>query len=52
MGNPIVVTGLWDEGFVVDKYTESSTFIGEDAFGHPQFNTTYTHIGKLLHAMK
>ena len=52
MASPIIVHGLWDDGIVIDKYTESSVFIGEDAFGHPQFNTTYTPIGKLLHAMK
>ena len=52
MNDPIVVTGLWDEGIVIDKYTESSTYIGEDVFGHPQFDTIYTPIGKLLHAMK
>lgn len=52
MGNPIIVTGLWDDGIVIDKYTESSVYKGEDVFGHPQFDTTYTPIGKLLHAMK
>lgn len=52
MASPIAVIGKWDDGIVVDKYTETSTYIGDDAFGHPQFQTTYTQIGKLLHAMK
>ena len=52
MNSALFVTGLWDEGFVIDKYVESSEYIGDDVFGHPQFNTSYTTIGKLLHAMK
>lgn len=52
MASPITVIGEWDNGIVVDKYTETSMYIGDDAFGHPQFQTTYTKIGKLLHAMK
>lgn len=48
----ILVSGLWNDGVVVDRYNVSSVYIGEDVFGHPQFDTTYTPIGKLLHAMK
>lgn len=48
----IKVNGSWDEGFIVDKYVENSEYIGDDVFGHPQFNTTYTAIGKLLHSLK
>ena len=52
MGVAIEVNGLWDEGFIIDKYVESSEYIGDDVFGHPRFNTTYTAVGKLLHSMK
>lgn len=52
MSSAISVIGLWDDGIVLDKYMESSAYIGEDVFGHAQFNNTYTPIGKLLHAMK
>ena len=52
MGTYIKVNGLWDEGFIIDRYVESSEYIGDDVFGHPQFNTTYTPIGKLLHSLK
>lgn len=52
MGAPIPVSGLWDDGVVVDKYNESSVYLGEDVFGYPQFRNTYTPTGKLLHAMK
>ena len=52
MDTVIKVNGLWDEGFIIDKYVESSEYIGDDVFGHPQFNTTYTTVGRLLHSMK
>lgn len=48
----IRVFGSWDEGFVLDKYVAHSEYVGEDAFGHPQFNNTYTELGRLLHMMK
>ena len=49
---PVKIFGLWDEGYVIDNYIVSSRYIGEDPFGFRQFDTTYTEIGKLLHAMK
>ncbi len=52
MRGAIQVDGLWDEGYALDQYVASSEYVGEDVFGHPQFNATYTPIGKLLHAMK
>lgn len=52
MGTYIKVNGLWDEGFIVDMYVENSEYIGNDVFDHPQFNTTYTAIGTLLHSLK
>lgn len=48
----IKVNGSWDEGFIIDKYVENSEYIGNDVFGRPQFNTTYTAVGKLLHSLK
>ena len=48
----ICVSGLWDQGFVIDMYSESSKDIGEDAFGKKHFETTYTPSGDLLHSMK
>ena len=52
MSSFLPVAGLWDDGVIIDKYNESSIYIGDDVFGYPQFNNTYTPIGKLLHAMK
>lgn len=48
----IPVEGNWDEGFVFSEYSIQSTYLGEDVFGIKRFDTTYTDIGKLLHAMK
>ena len=49
---PVEIFGIWDEGYVIDNYSVSSRYIGEDPFGFRQFDTTYTEIEKLLHAMK
>lgn len=29
---PIKIIGIWDEGYVIDKYSVSSRYIGEDPF--------------------
>ena len=42
----------WDEGYVFDKYVVSSKYISDTPFGNPIFDTEYTEVGKLLHAMK
>lgn len=52
MINPIRIYGLWDEGYALDLYTLSSTYIGEDAFGHSRFNNTYSEVGHLLYQFK
>ena len=52
MINPIKIEGLWDEGYALDLYTLSSAYIGDDAFGHPRFNNTYSEIGHLLYQFK
>ena len=48
----IKVNGLWTDGRVVDMYINRSTYICDDVFGHPQFDTEYTAIGNLLHDLK
>ncbi len=52
MINPIQINGLWDDGYALDLYTLSSEYTGEDVFGHPQFNNTYSDIGQLLYHFK
>lgn len=48
----IEITGNWHEGFAYDLHTLSSEFIGYDEYGHPQFDTTYSEMGKLVHQLK
>ena len=50
--NPIKLIGNWTEGYALDKHTLSSEYLGEDAFGHKQFNTIHTEIGELLYQLK
>ena len=46
------ILGQWREGFSLDLHTLSSTFIGDDEFGHPQFDTRRSGIGELLYLLK
>jgi predicted amidophosphoribosyltransferase len=44
--------GPWDEGWVLDKHSMSSVYLGEDEHGHPQFNTTRTEVGEAAFRLK
>ena len=46
------ILGKWREGFSLDLHTISSTFIGNDEFGHPQFDTQRSEVGELLYRLK
>lgn len=48
----IEITGNWHKGFAYDLHTLSSEFIGYDEYGNPQFDTTYSEMGTLLHELK
>ncbi len=50
--NPIRLLGPWNEGFALDFHTINSQYLGDDAYGHPQFDTTRTPIGELLYQLK
>jgi len=50
--NPKIITGCWTEGFALDFHTLSSEFIGDDEYGHPQFDTKRSEIGELLYRLK
>jgi competence protein ComFC len=50
--NPIQLIGPWDEGFALDFHTVGSQYLGDDAYGLPQFETTRTPIGELLYKLK
>ena len=46
------IPGRWREEFALDHHTLSSTFLGDDEFGHPMFETTRSEIGDLLYRLK
>jgi predicted amidophosphoribosyltransferase len=44
--------GPWDAGYSLDKHTISSTYLGDDEYGHPQFDTTRSEVGEALFRLK
>jgi predicted amidophosphoribosyltransferase len=50
--HPRALSGTWDKGFALDVHTVSSTYLGEDQYGHPRFDTMRSEIGELLYRLK
>lgn len=50
--NPKKLQGRWTDGFALDIHTISSVPIGEDEYGHQQFQTTRSEMGELLYRLK
>lgn len=50
--HPKEVKGSWDQGFVLDVHTISSTMIGYNEFGHPEFDTVRSQLGELVYQLK
>ncbi len=46
------IEGPWDEGYASDRHTIRSEYVGDNEFGHPQFNTTRSEAGELLFKLK
>lgn len=46
------INGNWDLGYSLDKHVLSSTYIGDNQWGHPEFNTTRSEIGEALFQLK
>lgn len=49
---PMRIPRRWREGFVLDYHTLSSTYLGEDEYGHPMFDTKRSDVGELLYRLK
>ncbi len=49
---PMKIPGRWRDGFVLDFHTVSSTYLGDDEYGHPQFETKLSEAGELLYKLK
>ncbi|MEZ9426114.1 ComF family protein [Vibrio lentus] len=50
--NVKAITGNWDSGYSLDKHIVSSTYIGENEWGHARFDTTRTDIGEAVFRLK
>jgi predicted amidophosphoribosyltransferase len=50
--NPKVIGGNWRHGVALDKHTISSTYLGDDDNGHPQFDTKRTEVGEAVFQLK
>jgi competence protein ComFC len=50
--HPKEIKGSWDRGFVLDVHTISSTMIGYNEFGHPEFDTVRSPLGELVYRLK
>ncbi len=50
--HPMVIRGAWADGYVLDYHTVSSTYVGDNEYGHPVFATQRTPLGELLFRLK
>ncbi|UZT07753.1 MULTISPECIES: ComF family protein [Clostridium] len=50
--NPLELRGNWTKGYALDYHTISSEYLGEDEYGHAQFDTRRSDIGELLYQFK
>ena len=50
--NPIKLVGEWEAGYALDYHTLSSEYLGDDEYGHPQFETARSEVGELLYRLK
>lgn len=49
---PLFIDGPWKQGFALDFHTSSSVYLGDDAFGHPVYDTTRTPLGDVVYKLK
>ncbi|MFZ2146425.1 MAG: hypothetical protein WAV28_04320 [Sedimentisphaerales bacterium] len=50
--SPKQIKGKWTCGYSLDYHTISSEYIGDDEYGHPQFDTKRSEMGELLYRLK
>jgi len=50
--SPKQIKGKWTSGYALDVHTLSSQYIGDNEYGHPQFDTKYSDMGQLLTRLK
>lgn len=50
--NPQRLIGPWNSGYALHVHALSSTYLGDDEYGHPRFSTTRSPVGELLYQLK
>jgi competence protein ComFC len=50
--HPKEIKGSWDDGYALDLHTISSTMIGYNEYGHPEFDTVRFDLGELVYRLK
>src|SRR4051794_20473621 len=50
--HPTEIKGSWDTGYVLDLHTISSTMIGYNELGYPEFDTQRSPLGELVYRLK
>jgi len=50
--HPKEIRGSWDQGYVLDVHTISSTMIGYNEFGHPEFDSLRSELGEMVYRLK
>lgn len=50
--HPIELKGSWKMGWALDAHTTSSVYLGDDAQGHPHFDTSRSTVGEILFVLK
>lgn len=46
------IHGPWDTGWVLNKHMLQSTYLGDDAYGHAQFDNKRTEVGEATYQLK
>lgn len=46
------IRGPWDQGWALDKHMLRSTYLGDDEYGHPRFDSLRTEVGEATFQLK
>lgn len=46
------ITGIWADGWALDKHMIKSTFLGHDEYGHARFDNLRTEVGEATYQLK
>jgi len=46
------IRGPWNDGWVLAKHSLHSVYVGDDAYGHPRYDTTRSEVGEATFQLK